>query len=128
VPYVRRQHVASISFLLRHETRVWVMWKLVACHERMVCVSRSISYWFTNGQTYLNYKPIQQINYFNNQRINNNLRLNHDNNQNKTRKNAIIDYLDYQITVTQLKGPKGNGDMQAAKRDWNAPPTGGKQI
>jgi len=20
-------------------------------------------------------------------------------------------------------GPKGNGDMQAAKRDWNAPPT-----
>jgi len=31
----------------------------------------------------------------------------------KTRKNAIVEYLDYQITVTQLKGPKGNGDMQA---------------
>jgi len=25
--------------------------------------------------------------------------------------------------VTQLKGPKGNGDMQPAKRDWNAPPS-----
>jgi len=25
--------------------------------------------------------------------------------------------------VTQLKGQKGNGDMQAAKRDRNAPPT-----
>jgi len=25
--------------------------------------------------------------------------------------------IDYQIPVTQLKGPKGNGDMQAAKRD-----------
>jgi len=37
--------------------------------------------------------------------------------QNKTRKNAIVQYLDYQIPVTQLKGPKGNGDMQAAKRD-----------
>jgi len=35
----------------------------------------------------------------------------------KTRKNAIVGYLDYQIPVTQLKGPKGNGDMQAAKRD-----------
>jgi len=35
----------------------------------------------------------------------------------KTRKNALIEYLDYQIPVTQLKGPKGNGDMQAAKRD-----------
>jgi len=31
---------------------------------------------------------------------------------NKTRKNAIVEYLDYQIPVTQL-----NGDMQAAKRD-----------
>jgi len=30
----------------------------------------------------------------------------------KTRKNAIVEYLDYQIPVTQL-----NGDMQAAKRD-----------
>jgi len=34
-----------------------------------------------------------------------------------TRKNDIVEYLDYQIPVTQLKGPKGNGDMQAAKRD-----------
>jgi len=34
-----------------------------------------------------------------------------------------VEYLDYQISVTQLKGPKGNGDMQAAKRDWNTPPT-----
>jgi len=33
------------------------------------------------------------------------------------RKNAIVEYLDYQIPATQLKGPKGNGDMQAAKRD-----------
>jgi len=31
---------------------------------------------------------------------------------NKTRKNAIVEYLDYQIPVTQLYG-----DMQAAKRD-----------
>jgi len=46
----------------------------------------------------------------------------------KTRKNAIVEYLDYQIPVTQLMGPKGNGDMQAAKRDLNAPPTGGRQI
>jgi len=35
----------------------------------------------------------------------------------KARKNAIVEYLDYQIPVTQLKGPKGNGDMQAAKQD-----------
>jgi len=34
-----------------------------------------------------------------------------------TRKNAIVEYPDYQIPVTQLKEPKGNGDMQAAKRD-----------
>jgi len=26
----------------------------------------------------------------------------------KTRKNAIVEYLDYQIPVTQLMGPKGN--------------------
>jgi len=32
-------------------------------------------------------------------------------------KNAIVEYLDYQIPVTQLKGKKGSGDMQAAKRD-----------
>jgi len=31
--------------------------------------------------------------------------------------------LDYQIPVTQLKGPKGDGDKQAAKQDCNAPPT-----
>jgi len=30
----------------------------------------------------------------------------------KTRKNAIVEYLDYQIPVTQL-----NGDIQAARRD-----------
>jgi len=30
----------------------------------------------------------------------------------KTRKNAIVEYLDYQIPVTQL-----NRDMQVAKRD-----------
>jgi len=35
----------------------------------------------------------------------------------KTRKNPIVEYLDYQIPITQLMGPKGNGDMQAAKRD-----------
>jgi len=46
----------------------------------------------------------------------------------ETRKNAIVEYLDYQIPVTQIMGPKGNGDMQAAKRDWNAPPTSGRQI
>jgi len=44
----------------------------------------------------------------------------------KTRKHAIVEYLDYQIPVTQLKGPKGNGDVQAAKRDYNAPPTGSR--
>jgi len=35
----------------------------------------------------------------------------------KIRKNAVVEYLDYQIPITQLLGPKGNGDMQAAKRD-----------
>jgi len=34
-----------------------------------------------------------------------------------TKKNAIVEYLDCQRPVTQLKGPKGNGDMPAAKRD-----------
>jgi len=29
---------------------------------------------------------------------------------NTTRKNAIVEYVDYQIPVTQLKGPQGNGD------------------
>jgi len=33
--------------------------------------------------------------------------------QYKTRKNAIVEYHDYQIPFTQLKGPKGDGDMQA---------------
>jgi len=51
----------------------------------------------------------------------------------KARKNAIVEYLDYQIPVTQipvtqLKGPKGNGDMQAARLDLHAAPTGGRQI
>jgi len=27
-----------------------------------------------------------------------------------------------------LKGPKGNGDMQAVTLGWNAPPTGGRQV
>jgi len=31
--------------------------------------------------------------------------------QKKTKKNAIVEYLDHQKPVTQLKGPKGNGDM-----------------
>jgi len=33
-----------------------------------------------------------------------------------------------EMPVTQLKGPKGNGDMQAAKQDWKAPPTRGLNI
>jgi len=36
-------------------------------------------------------------------------------NYKKTRKNAIVEYLGYQILVTQLNGPKGNGDMQASQ-------------
>jgi len=36
---------------------------------------------------------------------------------NKTRKNAIVEYLDYQIPVTQLMGALGNEDTQAAKGD-----------
>jgi len=40
----------------------------------------------------------------------------------------LVEYLDYQIPVTQLKGPKRNGDIQAAKRDWNATPSGGRKI
>jgi len=39
----------------------------------------------------------------------------------RARKNAKFEYLDYQIPVTQFKGPKGNGDMEAARRDCNAP-------
>jgi len=35
----------------------------------------------------------------------------------KTSKNAIVEYPDYQIPVTQPKEPKGNGDIQAAQRD-----------
>jgi len=30
---------------------------------------------------------------------------------------GIVEYLAYLIPATQLKGPKGNGDMQAVKRD-----------
>jgi len=37
--------------------------------------------------------------------------------QEKTRENAIVEYLDYQIPVTQLNEPKEYGDMQAVKRD-----------
>jgi len=40
-----------------------------------------------------------------------------------TKNNVIVEYLDYQIPVYQLKGPRGDEDVQAAKRDWNAPPT-----
>jgi len=43
-------------------------------------------------------------------------------------KNAIVEYLDYQVSVTHLKEPKGNGDIQAAKRGWNAPPTGSRRF
>jgi len=38
--------------------------------------------------------------------------------ESQTRKNALVEYLDYQIPVTQLKGQKENGDMEAANRDW----------
>jgi len=38
--------------------------------------------------------------------------LNNEINKIKTRKNDIVEYLDYQIPVTQL-----NGDIRAAKRD-----------
>jgi len=41
------------------------------------------------------------------------LKNSYDNNNNKTRENAVVEYIDYQIPVTQLKGPKGNLDMQA---------------
>jgi len=41
----------------------------------------------------------------------------------KSRKNAIVEYLDHQIPVTQLKEPKRDGDMQAAKRYCNTSPT-----
>jgi len=34
-----------------------------------------------------------------------------------TRKNAIVEYIDYLVPATQLKGPKGDADMQAVKRD-----------
>jgi len=34
-------------------------------------------------------------------------------------KNALVEYLDYQKPVTQLKGQKGNGGMQAAKLSVN---------
>jgi len=43
--------------------------------------------------------------------------------KNKKRKTAIVEYLDYQIPITQLKGPNGNGNMKVAKRNWNALPT-----
>jgi len=37
--------------------------------------------------------------------------------QNPRLHTTIVEYLDYQVLVTQLKGPKGNADTQAAKRD-----------
>jgi len=47
------------------------------------------------------------------------LRIHHFPSQRKcaviTRKNAIVEYLDYQIPVTQLKGPKGNRDSSKAR-------------
>jgi len=41
----------------------------------------------------------------------------------KTRKNAIVECLDYQIRVNQRQRPKGDGDMESAKRGGSAPPT-----
>jgi len=46
----------------------------------------------------------------------------------KTMKNAIVEYLDYQIPVTQLKGRK---EMEICKQQSEIekpPPTGGRQI
>jgi len=37
----------------------------------------------------------------------------HPTNTGITRKNDIVEYLDHQIPVTQLKGPKGNGDASS---------------
>jgi len=34
-----------------------------------------------------------------------------------------VECLDHHIPVTQLKGPRGEGDMQSAKRHCNAPAT-----
>jgi len=34
----------------------------------------------------------------------------------KSKPNKEVEYLDYLIPVTQVKGPKGNGDMQAANK------------
>jgi len=35
----------------------------------------------------------------------------------RERKNAISECFDYKIPVIHLMGPKGDGDMQSAKRD-----------
>jgi len=43
----------------------------------------------------------------------------------KTRKNAIAEYQAFQIPVTQLKGSKEDGDMQADKIDCKV---GGRQT
>jgi len=40
----------------------------------------------------------------------------------------IVEYFDYHIPVTQLKGQKGTVDMQAAKPYWNAPLTSDLNI
>jgi len=37
--------------------------------------------------------------------------------------NARVEYFDYQVPGTPLRGPKGDVEMQAANRDCNAPPT-----
>jgi len=41
----------------------------------------------------------------------------------KTGKNTIVECLVYQIPVIQLKGPKRDADIQAAKGDYNGHPT-----
>jgi len=35
----------------------------------------------------------------------------------------MVEYVECQIPVTELKAPKGDGDMQAVLRDCIAPPT-----
>jgi len=47
-------------------------------------------------------------------------------NQKWTRKNAIVEYLDYQLY--SAKGTKGKWRYAISKARQNAPPTGGRQI
>jgi len=42
-------------------------------------------------------------------------KINYNKNYMKTRKNAIVEYLDYHIPVTQLKGPKGKRRYASSK-------------